>query len=304
MVGPTDQREAVQDLLTDADRLSISRACAIAGICPSTYRYNPKPKDDRVVEQHLNVLVHKHPSIGFWSCYYRIRNKGEKINHKRLRRVYIAMNLNIRRKPKKRLPERVKQPLSVPDAMNQCWSIDFMSDSLRDGRKFRVLNIIDDYNRESLAIEVDTSLPALRVQRVLNEIVKQRGLPGNIRSDNGPEFISHVMEDWCKDNMVSWHYIQPGRPMQNAYIERKNGSMRRELLNAYSFDSLKEVRELCRQWRWDYNHERPHKSLGYLSPMLYANKYLLNSDTEEQQCNTALSIDPRRHGSLKAANAV
>ena len=304
MVGPADQRETVQDLLTDADRLSISRACAIAGISPSTYRYRPKPKDDRIVEQHLNVLVQKHPNIGFWSCYYRIRNKGEKINHKRLYRVYTDMSLNIRRRPKKRLPERIKQPLSVPDAINQCWSIDFMSDSLRDGRKFRVLNIIDDYNRESRAIEVDTSLPAPRVQRVLDGIVRQRGLPGNIRSDNGPEFISRVMEDWCETNKVSWHYIEPGRPMQNAYIERKNGSMRRELLNAYCFDSLKEVRELCQQWRWDYNHERPHKSLGYLSPVLYANKHVLISDKKEQTLNEALSIDPRRHGSLKAAPAV
>jgi putative transposase len=161
MVGSADQRGTVQELLNEADQLSISRACAIAGIAPFTYRYKPKPKDDSMVEQHLNVLVHKHPGIGFWSCYYRIRNKGEQINHKRLYRVYTDMHLNIRRKPKKRLPEPVKQPLSVPDAINQCWSIDFMSDALTDGRKFRVLNIIDDYNRESLAIEVDTSLPAL-----------------------------------------------------------------------------------------------------------------------------------------------
>lgn len=157
-----------------------------------------------------------------------------------------------------------------------------MSDALSDGRKFRVLNIIDDFNRESLAVEVGTSLPARRVERVLDAIVEERGLPANIRSDNGPEFISAVMEQWCEMNKVSWQYIQPGRPMQNAYIERKNGSMRRELLDVYAFDSIKEVRALSAQWRHDYNHERPHKSLGYLSPVLYAHKHSHSSEAKDE----------------------
>ena len=182
------------------------------------------------------------------------------------------MKLNIRRRAKKRLPERVKQPLSVPTAPNQVWSIDFMSDSLTDGRKFRLLNIIDDFNRESLAVEVDTSLPCLRLIRVLEKLVEERGCPANIRCDNGPEFISHKLEEWCSHDSrrISLQFIQPGRPMQNAYIERKNGSMRRELLNAYLFSSLNEVRILSEEWRVDYNTERPHKSLGYLSPLNYA----------------------------------
>lgn len=274
MVSSADQRETVAELL-EADqsgKLSVRRACAIAGVAASTYRYKPKPKDDSPVRLHLNTLTDKHPTIGFWSCYYRLKNKGEKINHKRLYRVYTDMGLNIRRRCRKRLPERVKQPLSVPTALNQCWSLDFMSDALSDGRKFRVLNVIDDFNRESLAIEVDTSLPARRVETVLDTIVAQRGLPANIRSDNGPEFISAVIAQWCEKNKVSWQHIQPGRPMQNAYIERKNGSMRRELLDVYIFDSIKEVRDLSAHWRHDYNHERPHKALGYLSPVLYAHK--------------------------------
>ena len=294
MVSLADRREAVPELLQDADQLSISRACALVSLAPSTLRYKLKPKDDSEVEQHLNVLVARHPSIGFWSCHYRLRNKAIIINHKRLYRVYIFMKLNIRRRAKKRLPERVKQELSLPDAPNQMWSLDFMSDALTDGRKFRVLNIIDDFNRESLKIEVDTSLPALRVQRALDEIVKLRGLPANIRSDNGPEFISHLMQSWCEDNKVSWHFIQPGKPMQNAYIERKNGSMRRELLGAYAFDSLKEARQLCEAWRNDYNHERPHKALRYLSPMLFARKHQQISEPEDQQSAAALSTNPRR----------
>jgi putative transposase len=187
------------------------------------------------------------------------------------------MNLNIRRRAKKRLPERVKQALMVPSTPNQVWSIDFMSDSLVDGRKFRLLNIIDDFNRESLAVEVDTSLPSLRVIRVLDRLIAQRGKPANIRCDNGPEFISHRLENWCTDKKITLQFIQPGRPMQNAYIERKNGSMRRELLNAYMFNSLTEVRCLSEEWRLDYNEERPHKSLGYKSPLKYADQYYQRS---------------------------
>ena len=148
-----------------------------------------------------------------------------------------------------------------------------MSDTLVDGRRFRLFNVLDDFNRESLAIEVDTSMPSLRVIRVLNRIITKRGKPANIRSDNGPEFISHLLQQWCEDNGITLQYIQPGKPTQNAYIERKNGSIRRELLNAYLFNSLAEVRCLSEEWRVDYNTERPHKSLGYLSPLTFAEQY-------------------------------
>jgi putative transposase len=183
------------------------------------------------------------------------------------------MKLNIRRRAKKRLPNRIKEPLTIPPAPNQVWSIDFMSDTLVDGRRFRLFNVLDDFNRESLAIEVDTSMPSLRVIRVLNRIIEQRGKPTTLRSDNGPEFISHLLQQWCEDNAITLQYIQPGKPTQNAYIERKNGSIRRELLNAYLFNSLAEVRCLSEEWRIDYNTERPHKSLGYLSPISYAEQY-------------------------------
>lgn len=192
------------------------------------------------------------------------------------------MKLNIRRRAKKRLPERVKQPLMLPSAPNQVWSIDFMSDSLVDGRRFRLLNIIDDFNRESLAVEVDTSLPSLRVIRVLEQLIAQRGKPANIRCDNGPEFISHKLEQWCTPREITLQFIQPGRPMQNAYIERKNGSMRRELLNAYLFYSLSEVRILKEEWRLDYNQDRPHKSLGYRSPLNYAEQWYKNKASEPE----------------------
>lgn len=293
MVSPADRREVVSLLLEEG--CNVSRACRTVDISRSSFRYQRKPKDDSAVEALLDTLVSKHPTIGLWNCHYRLRNRGEhRINHKRLRRVYRAMKLHIRRRAKRRLPARIKLPLSIPTAPGQCWSLDFMSDALSDGRKFRVLNIIDDYNRESLKIEVDTSLPALRVQRALDEIAGTKGLPANIRTDNGPEFISHLMEHWCETNKVSWHYIQPGKPTQNALIERANGSLRREVLDAWQFTSLREVREICADWQWDYNNERPHKALGYLSPILYAQTKQPDSELKADQSTAALSTNPRR----------
>jgi putative transposase len=183
------------------------------------------------------------------------------------------MNLNIRRRAKKRLPERVKNPLVIPTTPNHTLSLDFMSDSLTDGRKFRLLNIMDDFNRESLRIEVDTSLPGQRVVRALQQLVAERGKPMFLRTDNGPEFICQKLQEWCEKNGIIINYIQPGKPMQNGLIERKNGSMRRELLNAYLFYSLNEVRAMCEEWREDYNTERPHSALGYLSPAKCLKKY-------------------------------
>jgi putative transposase len=183
------------------------------------------------------------------------------------------MNLNIRRRAKKRLPDRVKDPLAIPAKPNQTWSLDFMSDTLTDGRKFRLFNVMDDFNRESLCIEVDTSLPGQRVVRVLQQLVDRRGKPACLRTDNGPEFIGHKVQEWCEANGIAIKYIQPGKPMQNGFIERKNGSLRRELLNAYLFYSLNEVRQMCEEWRTDYNTERPHKALGYLSPIAYLEKH-------------------------------
>ncbi len=250
------------------------------GISRTTCQYQAKPKDDLEVQEALTALTTKHASIGYWQCCYRLWNKGYLWNHKKIYRVYTDMKLNIRRRAKKRLPERAKQTLSVPNGPNQVWSIDFMSDTLVDGRRFRLFNVMDDFNRESLAIEIDTSLPSLRVTRVLNRIVEQRGKPANLRSDNGPEFISHILQEWCEKQQITLQYIQPGKPTQNAYIERKNGSIRRELLNAYLFNSLAEVRCLSEEWRIDYNTERPHKSLGYLSPLSYAEQHYKSSKND------------------------
>ena len=249
------------------EKLSVRQACRLVGLPRSMLIYQRKPKDDSSLIEALHELVAKHPTIGFWKCYYRMRRKGYDCNHKRLYRVYTMLKLNVRRKAKRRLPQRLKQPLLVPPAINQGWSMDFMCDSLVDGRRFRLLNIIDDYNRESLAIEIDTSLPALRVIRTLEQLVERKGKPQTIRVDNGPEFISDRLQQWCDDKQIQLQFIQPGKPMQNGFVERNNGSLRKELLDAYLFYSLSEVREMAEEWQHDYNHERPHESLGNVPPV-------------------------------------
>jgi len=260
--------------MTTANKVSISQACKSVGIAKSTYLYQAVKKDDSELINCLSTLVERHPSIGFWMCYYRIRKQGYHWNHKRVYRVYTSMKLNIRRRAKKRLPSRVKQELFQPKALNQVWSLDFMSDSLWNGKRYRVLNVIDDYNREILAIEPDTSLPTTRVIRVLEMLKETRGLPEMIRSDNGPEFISHKLDNWCKENKVRLVFIQPGSPTQNAFIERFNGSLRRELLDAYIFKTISEVRQKTSDWMTDYNKNRPHKALNYRTPWEVTNNYI------------------------------
>lgn len=255
------------DFLVEEHQLSVRQACAAINIPRSTYEYNPVAKNDQEVILALGSLIDSRPGIGFWQSYSRLRKQGHPWNHKKVYRVYTQMQLNIRRRAKKRLPSRVKQALFQPERINQVWSIDYMSDSLWDGRKFRILNIMDDYNREILAIEVDTSLPALRVIRVLENLKMTRGVPEMIRVDNGPEFVSEKFDYWCKENKVKLVFIQPGKPTQNAYIERFNGNIRRELLNAYVFRTLGEVRQMAEEYKYDYNHDRPHNALNNKTPM-------------------------------------
>jgi putative transposase len=253
-------------------KVSQRQACKAVSIPRTTQQYKPVAKaDDQVIEQ-LHALIEKHPSIGFWQCFYRLRQAGFPWNHKRVYRIYTLLQMNIRRRSKKRLPARVKQALYQPGAPNEVWSLDFMNDTLWDGRKFRMLNILDDYNRELLHIETDLSLPSLRVIRVLEYLREFRGLPRMIRVDNGPEFISHKLDGWCKDNKIDLVFIQPGKPTQNAYVERCNGNIRRELLNAYVFHSLDDVRTKAEDWMNDYNNLRPHKSLAYLPPNVFMGK--------------------------------
>ena len=232
----------------------------------SVYWYKSKLDDGLVIEK-LQDMSEKRPTDGFWKMYYRIRREGLEWNHKRIHRVYKLLKLNMKRKGKRRLPMRILQPLEAVNAINVCWSMDFMSDALLTGRKLRTFNVIDDFNREALAIEIDTSLPAERVIRVLDQVINWRGKPRRIRVDNGPEFISSKLGMWCEDKGICLQFIQPGKPMQNGYIERFNGSFRRDVLDAYLFENLSQVRMLTEDWMDDYNYSRPHDALQGRSPM-------------------------------------
>lgn len=231
--------------------------------------YYRSRKDDSEVERKLSELADKLPTSGFWKYFGRIRNEGIPWNHKRVRRVYRKMNLNVRRKRKRRITTRAKEPLIQPRLPNQSWSMDFMHDALESGRKVRLFNVIDDYNREALEIAVDTSFASERVIRVLDRIARERGYPQTLRCDNGPEFTSDVLVRWCELKQIRIAYIEPGKPVQNAYIERFNGSLRRDVLDAYIFTDLQQLRLITEQWMDDYNHYRPHDALNGESPVPY-----------------------------------
>jgi len=235
------------------------------------FRYRAKKPNDSEIQEQLDKLADRKPRWGFKKMYAFMRNQqGVSWNHKRVYRVYCEMKLNLRVKPKKRLPSREPNPLVQPEAANQSWSLDFMSDSLSSGRAFRTLNIIDDFNREVLWIEIDTSLPAERVIRTLDMIASWRGYPKQIRMDNGPELISQKMARWADDHSVELAFIQPGKPSQNAYVERFNRTFREAVLDAYLFTTLHEVRDITEEWIEEYNAIRPHEALGNLSPYQYA----------------------------------
>jgi putative transposase len=245
-------------------------ACRLLGISRTVYRYQAKKPDDGEIQKQLRELADRKPRWGFKKMYDYLRNQEYPWNHKRVRRVYRELKLNLRVKPKKRLPARERNPLVQPEAANISWSLDFMSDSLESGRAFRTLNIIDDFNREVLWIEIDHSLPALRTIRVLDMIASWRGYPKQIRMDNGPELISQNMVDWATALGIELAYIQPGKPAQNAYIERFNRTYREDVLDAYLFRSLKEARDITEEWFEEYNAIRPHEALQGMSPYQFA----------------------------------
>lgn len=236
-------------------------------------------RDSHVIEV-LNGLVEEFPRGGFWKYFDTMRLRGHRWNHKKVHRIYCAMGLNQPRRTKRRLPQRDPIPLVVPDGPNRVWSADFMSDALYHGPRFRTFNVIDDHNREVIAIEIDTSLRAERLIRLFEQIKVNRGLPNVLRVDNGPELLSGVFVEWMAQNGVFIDYIEPGKPNQNAYIERFNRTYRNEVLNLYLFRSLEEVREITGRWMRQYNEHRPHDALGGLPPVIYVNRKLEISNFE------------------------
>ena len=267
---PIARRAAVQIMVED-HQLSRVRACKAVGL-PRSALYKPT-KDlaaaDAPVIQALNDVVEKRPRWGFWKCFERLRSDGHGWNHKRVYRVYCGMRLNLKRKAKRRVITRERQPLLASQELNRVWALDFMRDTLYDGRPFRTLNVIDEGNGEALRIECGTSIPSARVVRVMTQLIEVYGKPESVRLDNGPELTADAFVDWAQEHGVRLMFIQPGKPNQNAFVERFNRSFREEVLDAWLFNAVSEVQSAADDWLTDYNEYRPHESLGNVPPAVF-----------------------------------
>lgn len=254
-------------------KVSIRLACHCLSISETCYRYKPKlSSENELIADWLLRLTQAHKRWGFGLCFMHLRNvKGFAWNHKRVYRIYRELELNLRIKPRRRITRNRPDPLAVPTSINQVWSMDFMSDSLANGSKLRTFNVVDDYNREGLTIDVDKSLPSARVIRALEQVIEWRGKPAALRCDNGPEYISGQMIEWANQNQITLLYIQPGKPTQNAYIERFNRTARHEWLDMHTFNSIEHAQLLATQWLWIYNNERPHSAIGGITPIMKLN---------------------------------
>lgn len=267
MTRPSQRREMAETAVTQKG-VSVALACRAFCVSETCYRYRPKlnQENERIADL-LVGLTQTRRTWGFGLCFLYLRNvKGHGWNHKRVYRIYRELELNMRIKPKKRLKREKPEALTVPDAPNTVWSMDFMADCLEDMRTFRLLNVVDDFNREGLGIEVDFSLPATRVIRALDQIIEWRGPPSAIRVDNGPEYISGQLLQWAETRGIAIQHIQPGKPQQNAYVERYNRTVRHEWLDQYMFATIKEVQDYATDWLWTYNNDRPNMGLGGITP--------------------------------------
>lgn len=267
---PAARREAVKRI-RERFGMSERRATELVGLCRSTMRY--RPREDEVnlwLRRRLPELAAAKPRYGYRRLYRLVRRDGHVVNHKRIYRVYTNLGLAVRRKKRKQVAAANRQPRVIPQHANEQWSMDFMSDSLIDGRRLRTFNVVDDATRECLAIEVDTSISGHRVARVLDAIGSRRDLPARIVVDNGPEFTSRALDQWAYERGVELRFIRPGRPIENCFIESFNGKFRDECLNLHWFTTLADARTIIGVWRHDYNHHRPHSSLGGIPPAEFA----------------------------------
>ena len=267
---PAAQREVVRFVI-ESHGLSERRACGLIQIGRSSWRYEGHRRSDEDVRSALKELAAKRPRFGYRRLHVLMGREGHQMNHKRLYRLYRSESLAVRRKKRKRLAGGVRKPMPPLARTNERWSMDFMQDRFGYGRKFRTFNLVDEFSRECPAIEVDISIPAPRVIRVLDRVAGERGLPESILIDNGTEFTSQALEAWAHGNGVELHFIRPGKPNDNPYIESFNGKFRDECLNENLFTSLNDARFTIELWRRDYNQVRPHSSLDNMTPEEFAN---------------------------------
>jgi putative transposase len=269
------------------------RACRLIGIDHSTLRYQSKRPDDAPLRQRLRELAQQRRRFGYRRLGWLLVREGHSMNHKKLYRLYREEKLMVRRCGGRKRALGTRTPLSLPSTINERWSLDFVSDSLSDGRHFRILCIVDDFSRESLATVVDTSLSGVRVVRELERLTFERGKPKIIVSDNGTELTSVAVLRWATARLA-WHYIEPGKPVQNAFIESFKSRLRDECLNEHVFLSLTEAREIIASWRHDYNFARPHSSLGALTPMEFVAQQG-DGPPEQAQGSAARPLAPPPH---------
>jgi putative transposase len=269
MVTPVARREAAAHL-GKIYEVSQRRACQAIGADRSSVRYRSRRPDDAHLRVRLREIAAVRRRFGYRRLHVLLAREGLALNHKKLRRLYAEERLQVRRRGGRKRALGTRAPLALPQGPNQRWSLDFLHDQLSDGRRFRILAVVDDFTRECLALVADTSLSGLRVGRELDAIIAERGKPLACVSDNGTELTSMAILRWCQDTGVEWHYIAPGKPQQNAFIESFNGRLRDELLNETLFGSLAHARAALAEWRLDYNTVRPHSSLGNLPPVDYA----------------------------------
>ncbi len=252
--------------------LSVRRACGLVGLWRSTQQYQPQRKDDKGFRARLRELAEQRRRYGAPRLHVILKREGLVINHKRTERVYREEGLSLRLRKRKKRASGLRIEMPKPERVNQRWSMDFVSDALWTGRRFRILTIVDNYSRECPWLEVDTSIGGERVCRVLDQIAATRGTPEMITVDNGPEFSGRALDEWAYQRGVKLNFIRPGKPTENAYIESFNGKFREECLNEHWFTSFNEARERIESWRQDYNMFRPHSSIGDLTPNEFAAK--------------------------------
>ena len=276
MVTPGAKRDAVAHLC-EAHQVSQRRACSVLGVDRSSVRYRSVRPDDADLRKAMKAVAAERRRFGYRRVHVMLARQGWQVNQKKLRRLYREEKLQVRKRGGRKRALGTRRPMLVPERSNERWSLDFVSDAFTDGRRFRVLAIVDDFSRECLALVADTSLSGLRVTRELTAIMVRRGRPKTIVSDNGTELTSMAVLRWCQETRIDWHYIAPGKPMQNAFVESFNGSFRDELLNETLFSTLAEARERITAWKEDYNRHRPHSSLGNLTPQEFAMKSRLET---------------------------
>jgi putative transposase len=276
---PADRRGVIVSL-RENHQFSERQACIIVGLCRSSYRYEAKPKNDTLIRDRLRELAEQRHRFGAPRLHILLRREGHLINHKRTERLYREEGLSLRLKKRKKRQSHLRIMLDQPERINQHWSMDFVSDNLFNGRRFRVLTVVDNFSRECPVMEADHSLTGQRVARVLDRIALVRGLPQIITVDNGPEFISKALDLWAVENKVRLRFIAPWKPVQNAFIESFNGRLRDECLNEHIFVNLHNAQQIIESWRQDYNTNRPHSSLNDMTPEEFSAEFFRKQQTE------------------------